>query len=129
MTQVSTVSELLPCPFCGATLEKHGTTFAHPRGSDCILVTTGVHANDAERIAAWNRRATREASGEPVAWQKRSSIALFEPGEHWTDWLFCDRLEAEHIRERERDYDNVWAQSRSLYTRADLAPALRGGEQ
>jgi len=52
---------------------------------------------------------------EPVAWQKRSSVALFEPGEHWTEWEFCTLSEAEFIQERERDFDNVWAQSRPLY--------------
>lgn len=57
-----------------------------------------------------------EVAAEPVAWQKRSSVALFERGEHWTEWGFCDRLEADHIQERERDYDGVWAQSRPLYT-------------
>lgn len=55
--------KLLPCPFCGKNLVLvvGGSVFVHPKTEggepQCVIASCGIHTSDAERIAAWNRRA------------------------------------------------------------------------
>ncbi|TJW14429.1 MAG: hypothetical protein E5W82_10660 [Mesorhizobium sp.] len=72
MTDTDMNAALLPCPFCGAELEKSevfsnrtATTFVHPGPDSCIACGTIIEVSDREenreRVAAWNRRASSEA--------------------------------------------------------------------
>lgn len=112
----------------GRGLVRIETANEHPVEAGKVIATmvrgavserTGEHIMrcdpDTMRAILTELHSLRSEPSEPVAWQKRSSVALFEPGDHWTEWAFCDRSEADYIRDRERDYDNVWAQSRPLY--------------
>lgn len=60
------IVELLPCPFCGLSLERSrifsrrtSTTYVHP-DSDCMANNTIIEVSerreDQNRVAAWNRR-------------------------------------------------------------------------
>lgn len=86
-------SELLPCPFCGAALERsefHSTRSVerrtHPAGSECILqgiiISMDDRPDDVERRAAWNHRSLGKADGVGVK-------AL--------EWMLISETRQEHI--------------------------------
>lgn len=60
--------ELLPCPFCGATVEmepyhhqtRASTNFIRCRNLDCNVMVETNNGDEAEAIAAWNRRSVPE---------------------------------------------------------------------
>lgn len=61
---------LLPCPFCGQKLHRYlsdeGSRYMHPRW-ECPARGFECRADDEERLAAWNRRASLPAPQGPAA--------------------------------------------------------------
>jgi hypothetical protein len=67
------MSDLKPCPFCGLNLveapnltTRNSRMFVHPRDDAkmCVLNSVLIQSTNAEKIAAWNRRAPATQTGE-----------------------------------------------------------------
>ncbi len=69
---MTTSNQLLPCPFCGGDAQMaESDTVYWVKCTQCES-EGATNAYSAKAIAAWNRRATQPAAGEPVAWMRSS---------------------------------------------------------
>lgn len=68
---MTTSNELLPCPFCGHDEPTHDegdeSAWILCTNAECGMCGP-ITSGPALAAAAWNRRATQPAAGEPVAW-------------------------------------------------------------
>lgn len=97
--------DLAPCPFCGGDAEwcmgEHGDRSPWRYIACSVCEATGAppehRDNEAEAIAAWNRRALTEpvtGAGEPVAWKI---------GNDAEGWTYCSVENEEGVRAIYRD--------------------------
>lgn len=66
MTEQKSDAELLPCPFCGDTMENHLGLVRHKENRPCVISAMGV---DESAIPAWNHRSS--PAGEIIRGEDR----------------------------------------------------------
>lgn len=65
------MTNLKPCPFCGAELEITKSNMGvHPEQSNgsCMLSAMGILADSSRHVEAWNERSTKAAFIESADW-------------------------------------------------------------
>lgn len=105
---------ILPCPFCEAEAKVYGAVSAFAVNcTGCNAYGPSVESK-ADAIAAWNRRAAIQASGEPVHQSRTKGSEL---------WMDCTGKDAEVLK------TNPVFEVRTLYTAPAPQAIQAAGEQ